>query len=79
MNIQPHLVKKKKIVLTKGQLINGQFSFQLWKNDSPLKAIAFSSFGSLGLRCSLRLDVAEDLPKLKKERQLPTGDFLDLM
>lgn len=41
--------------------------------------MAFSSFGSLGLRCSLRLDMEEDLPRLKKERQLPTGDFLDLI
>lgn len=48
-------------------------------NDSPARAMAFSSLGSLGLRCSLRLDIDEDLPKLKKERQLPTGDFLDLL
>lgn len=48
-------------------------------NDSPARAMALSSVGSLGLRCSLRLDIAEDLPKLKKERQLPTGDFLDLL
>lgn len=41
--------------------------------------MALSSFGSLGLRCSLRLDIEEDLPKLKKDRQLPTGDFLDFM
>lgn len=41
--------------------------------------MVLSSLGSLGLRCSLRLDIAEDLPKLKKERQLPTGDFLDLL
>lgn len=51
----------------------------MWMNDSPARAIALSSVGSLGLRCSLRLDIAEDLPKLKKERQLPTGDFLDLL
>lgn len=41
--------------------------------------MALSSFGSLGLRCSFRLDIEEDLPKLKKDRQLPTGDFLDFM
>ena len=41
--------------------------------------MAFSSLGSLGLRGSLRLDMEEDLPRLKKERQLPTGDFLDLI
>lgn len=37
--------------------------------------MALSSLGSLGLRWSLRLDMEEDLPRLKKERQLPTGDF----
>lgn len=41
--------------------------------------MALSSLGSLGLRCSLRLDMDDDLPRLKKERQFPTGDFLDLM
>ena len=47
-----------------------------------------SSLGSLGLRRSFLLlsaeeeeddDDEEDFPRLKKERQLPTGDFLDLM
>lgn len=56
-----------------------QFSFQMWSEDSPAIAMAFSSLGSLGLRCSLRFDMEEDLPRLKKERQLPTGDFLDLI
>lgn len=41
--------------------------------------MALSSFGSLGLRCSFRLDIEEDLPRLKNDRQLPTGDFLDFM
>lgn len=41
--------------------------------------MALSSLGSLGLRCNFRLDMEEDLPKLKKDRQLPTGDFLDLI
>lgn len=41
--------------------------------------MAFISEGSLGLRCSLRLDTEEDFPRLKKERQLPTGDFFILL
>lgn len=41
--------------------------------------MALSSLGSLGLRCNFRLDMEEDLPRLKNERQLPTGDFLDLI
>lgn len=49
------------------------------RNDSPASAMALSSLGSLGLRCNFRLDMDEDLPKLKNERQLPTGDFLDLI
>lgn len=48
-------------------------------SDSPARAMAFSSLGSLGLRWSLRFDMEEDFPRLKKERQLPTGDFLDLI
>lgn len=41
--------------------------------------MAFISEGSLGLRCSLRLDMEDDFPRLKKERQLPTGDFFILL
>ena len=41
--------------------------------------MAFISEGSLGLRCSLRLDTDDDFPRLKKERQLPTGDFFILL
>lgn len=50
-----------------------------WKRASPARAMAFISEGSLGLRCSLRLDTEEDFPRLKKERQLPTGDFFILL
>lgn len=50
-----------------------------WRNDLPASAMALSSLGSLGLRCNFRLDMEEDLPRLKNERQLPTGDFLDLI
>lgn len=49
------------------------------RNNLPARAMALSSLGSLGLRCNFRLDMEEDFPKLKKERQLPTGDFLDLI
>lgn len=49
------------------------------KGASPARAMAFISEGSLGLRCSLRLDTEEDFPRLKKERQLPTGDFFILL
>lgn len=45
----------------------------------PARAMAFISEGSLGLRCSLRLDTDDDFPRLKKERQLPTGDFFILL
>lgn len=45
----------------------------------PPNAMALSSLGSLGFRCSLRLDVEEDLPRLKNDRQLPTGDFFDFI
>lgn len=45
----------------------------------PPNAMALSSLGSLGFRCSLRLDVDEDLPRLKNDRQLPTGDFFDFI
>lgn len=45
---------------------------------SPFKAMAFISEGSLSLRCNLRLETEDDFPKLKKERQLPTGDFFIL-
>lgn len=51
----------------------------LHRNNLPASAMALSSLGSLGLRCNFRLDMEEDLPKLKNERQLPTGDFLDLI
>lgn len=40
--------------------------------------MAFISVGSLGLRVNFLLDIEEDdedFPRLKKERQLPTGDF----
>ena len=40
--------------------------------------MALSSLGSLGFLCSLRLDMEDDFPRLKKDRQLPTGDFLAL-
>lgn len=53
--------------------------FVITAADAPGRAMVFSSLGSLGLRCSLRLDMEDDLPRLKNERQLPTGDFLDLM
>lgn len=49
------------------------------RSHLPASAMALSSLGSLGLRCNFRLDMEEDLPKLKKDRQLPTGDFLDLI
>ncbi|KAG8141491.1 hypothetical protein E2320_007108, partial [Naja naja] len=45
----------------------------------PARAIAFISDGSLGLRCSFRLESEDDFPRLKKERQLPTGDFFILL
>lgn len=45
----------------------------------PASAMAFISEGSLGLRCSFRLETEEDFPRLKKERQLPTGDFFILL
>lgn len=45
---------------------------------SPFRAMAFISEGSLSLRCNFRLETDDDFPKLKKERQLPTGDFFIL-
>lgn len=48
------------------------------REDSPFRAMAFISEGSLSLRCSFRFETDEDFPKLKKERQLPTGDFFIL-
>lgn len=45
----------------------------------PPNAMALSSLGSLGFLWSLRLDVEEDLPRLKNDRQLPTGDFFDFI
>jgi hypothetical protein len=40
--------------------------------------MAFISEGSLSLRCNFRLETDDDFPRLKKERQLPTGDFFIL-
>lgn len=48
------------------------------KHCPPFKAMAFISEGSLSLRCSFRFETEDDLPRLKKERQLPTGDFFIL-
>lgn len=48
------------------------------REHSPFRAMAFISEGSLSLRCNFRLETDDDFPKLKKERQLPTGDFFIL-
>lgn len=48
------------------------------RGHQPFRAMAFISEGSLSFRCNFRLETDDDFPKLKKERQLPTGDFFIL-
>jgi len=48
------------------------------REHQPFRDRAFISEGSLSFRCNFRLETDDDFPKLKKERQLPTGDFFIL-